>query len=64
MRGVVWHASHCLCGLQAAGRYWAGHRWYVVGRLGLEDAARHLGRSSIETTRVYAKWADTSQQCT
>ena len=24
----------------------------------LEMAARHLGHSSIETTRVYAKWSD------
>ena len=24
----------------------------------LEYAARHLGHSSIETTRVYAKWGD------
>jgi len=25
----------------------------------LEDAARHLGHSNLETARVYAKWADT-----
>lgn len=39
-------------------RHYAGTR--IAGTLGLEDAARHLGHSSIETTRVYAKWADTS----
>lgn len=39
-------------------RHYAGTR--IAGALGLEDAARHLGHSSIETTRVYAKWADTS----
>ena len=39
-------------------RHYAGTR--IAGALGLEDAARHLGHSSIETTRVYAKWADAS----
>lgn len=39
-------------------RHYAGTK--IAGTLGLEDAARHLGHSSIETTRVYAKWADTS----
>lgn len=39
-------------------RHYAGTR--IAGALGLEDAARHLGHSSIETTRVYAKWAETS----
>lgn len=39
-------------------RHYAGTK--IAGSLGLEDAARHLGHSSIETTRVYAKWADTS----
>lgn len=38
-------------------RHYAGTR--LVAQTGkLEDAARHLGHSSIETTRVYAKWAD------
>lgn len=39
-------------------RHYAGTR--LAGTLGLENAARHLGHSSIETTRVYAKWADTA----
>lgn len=39
-------------------RHYVGTK--IAGTLGLEDAARHLGHSSIETTRVYAKWADTS----
>lgn len=39
-------------------RHYAGTR--IAGTLGLEDAARHLGHSSIETTRIYAKWADAS----
>lgn len=39
-------------------RHYAGTK--IAATLGLEDAARHLGHSSIETTRVYAKWADTS----
>ena len=51
-----------LAGVKSKGfhafRHYAGTR--IAGALGLEDAARHLGHSSIETTRVYAKWADTS----
>lgn len=38
-------------------RHYAGTR--LVRQTGsLEHAARHLGHSSIETTRVYAKWSD------
>ena len=38
-------------------RHYAGTR--IVKQTGnLEYAARHLGHSSIETTRVYAKWSD------
>ena len=38
-------------------RHYAGTR--LVGQTGsLEHAARHLGHSSIETTRIYAKWND------
>lgn len=52
----------CLAGVGNKGfhafRHYAGTK--IAGSLGLEDAARHLGHSSIETTRVYAKWADTS----
>lgn len=39
-------------------RHYAGTK--LVSALSLEDAARHLGHASIETTRVYAKWADTA----
>lgn len=45
-------------------RGWHAFRHYAGTRLAahttLENAARHLGHSSIETTRVYAKWADRS----
>jgi len=30
----------------------------------LEEAARHLGHASIETTRVYAKWSNTRLRAT
>ncbi|WP_026299011.1 tyrosine-type recombinase/integrase [Deinococcus aquatilis] len=44
-------------------RGWHAFRHYAGTRLvrqtgSLEYAARHLGHSSIETTRVYAKWSD------
>jgi len=46
-RYLGWHAF----------RHYAGTR--IVKQTGnLEYAARHLGHSSIETTRVYAKWSD------
>lgn len=38
-------------------RHYAGTRLVRQGR-SLDEAARHLGHASIETTRVYAKWAD------
>lgn len=48
--GVTYRAFHAF-------RHYAGTRLYrQTGRL--EDAARHLGHASIETTRIYAKWAD------
>lgn len=37
-------------------RHYAGTK--LAATLGLENVARHLGHASIETTRVYAKWAD------
>lgn len=44
-------------------RHAAGTR--VVHETGsLEEAARHLGHASIETTRVYAKWSNTRLQAT
>ncbi len=44
-------------------RGWHAFRHYAGTKLvrqtgNLEHAARHLGHSSIETTRVYAKWSD------
>ncbi|WP_412030377.1 tyrosine-type recombinase/integrase [Deinococcus yunweiensis] len=48
--GVTYRAFHSF-------RHHAGTKLYrQTGRL--EDAARHLGHSTIETTRIYAKWAD------
>ncbi|BBN97239.1 site-specific recombinase XerC [Deinococcus grandis] len=38
-------------------RHYAGTRLVREGH-SLDDAAHHLGHSSIETTRVYAKWSD------
>lgn len=47
VRYLGWHAM----------RHYAGTR--LTRQTGnLEYAARHLGHASIETTRVYAKWAD------
>ncbi|MEM6427659.1 MAG: site-specific integrase [Deinococcota bacterium] len=40
-------------------RHYAGTRLYAETN-GLEHVARHLGHSSIETTRVYAKWSDST----
>lgn len=49
--GVTYKGWHAL-------RHYAGTR--AAAQLGLENAAQHLGHASIETTRVYAKWADTA----
>lgn len=38
-------------------RHYAGTRLVHEGH-SLDAAARHLGHASIETTRIYAKWAD------
>ncbi len=38
-------------------RHYAGTR-LMQQTNSLEDVARHLGHSSIETARVYAKWSD------
>jgi len=38
-------------------RHYAGTRLVREGH-SLDEAARHLGHASIETTRVYAKWSD------
>ena len=48
--GVTYRGWHAF-------RHYAGTK--LVAQTGsLEHAARHLGHSSIETTRVYAKWSD------
>jgi integrase/recombinase XerC len=39
-------------------RHYAGTRITKEHHGDLEPAARHLGHSSLETTRVYAKWSD------
>jgi integrase/recombinase XerC len=49
--GVAYRGVHAL-------RHAAGTRLVREGG-SLEDAARHLGHSNLETARVYAKWADT-----
>jgi integrase/recombinase XerC len=49
--GVTYRGVHAL-------RHAAGTRLVREGGT-LEDAARHLGHSNLETARVYAKWADT-----
>ncbi len=38
-------------------RHSAGARLYAETS-GLESTARHLGHSTLETARVYAKWSD------
>ncbi len=44
-------------------RHFAGTR-VVRETQSLEEAARHLGHASIETTRAYAKWSDTRLKAT
>jgi integrase/recombinase XerC len=48
--GVPYRGLHAL-------RHYAGTRLVREGGT-LEDAARHLGHSNLETARIYAKWAD------
>ncbi len=56
LRIIADHAGTRYLGWHAF-RHYAGTR--IVKQTGnLEYAARHLGHSSIETTRVYAKWSD------
>jgi len=51
--GVEYRSVHSL-------RHTAG-TWLVgEGEGSLEDAARQLGHSSIETTRIYIAWSDQS----
>lgn len=56
LRGLCGRSSTPYRGWHAF-RHYAGTR--LVSQTGnLENAARHLGHASIETTRVYAKWSD------
>lgn len=48
--GVPYLGTHAL-------RHTAGTRLYKATH-NLEDVARHLGHSGLETTRIYAKWDD------
>jgi integrase len=48
--GVPYKGVHAL-------RHYAGTR-LMQQTQNLEHIARHLGHSSIETSRIYAKWSD------
>ena len=48
--GVTYRAVHAL-------RHYSGTKLYRAGS-DLEAVARHLGHSTLETTRIYAKWSD------
>lgn len=48
--GVPYRAVHAL-------RHYSGTKLYRAGS-DLEAVARHLGHSTLETTRIYAKWSD------
>ncbi|WP_407543516.1 tyrosine-type recombinase/integrase (plasmid) [Deinococcus radiomollis] len=50
--GVPYRAVHAL-------RHYSGTKLYRVSH-DLEAVARHLGHSTLETTRIYAKWSDES----
>ena len=50
--GVTYRAVHAL-------RHYSGTKLYRVSS-DLEAVARHLGHSTLETTRIYAKWSDES----
>jgi site-specific recombinase XerD len=50
--GVTYRAVHAL-------RHYSGTRLYRASN-DLEAVARHLGHSTLETTRIYAKWSDES----
>jgi integrase/recombinase XerC len=56
MRMLCARAGVPYLGLHAL-RHYAGTRLVREGGT-LEDAARHLGHSNLETARAYAKWAD------
>jgi len=66
----AWHRLNLVCaraGVEPRGvhslRHAAGTR-VVQETQSLEEAARHLGHASIETTRVYAKWSNTRLRAT
>ncbi|MFK7603809.1 tyrosine-type recombinase/integrase [Deinococcus sp. SM5_A1] len=48
--GVPYRGHHAL-------RHYAGTRLTQEGA-SLDDVARHLGHSALETARIYAKWSD------
>ena len=50
LTGVEYKGVHAL-------RHYAGTRLYAETG-DLEDAARHLRHSNLDTTRAYAKWSD------
>jgi integrase len=50
--GVPYRAVHAL-------RHYSGTKLYRISH-DLEAVARHLGHSTLETTRIYAKWSDES----
>lgn len=50
--GVAYRGYHAL-------RHYAGTRLTLEGA-SLDDVARHLGHSVLETARIYAKWSDDS----
>jgi integrase/recombinase XerC len=56
LRLLCTRASVAYRGLHAL-RHYAGTRLVREGGT-LEDAARHLGHSNLETARIYVKWAD------
>ncbi len=66
----AWRRLNLVCaraGVEPRGvhslRHAAGTR-VVQETQSLEEAARHLGHASIETTRVYAKWSNTRLRAT
>ena len=66
----AWRRLNLVCdraGVERRGvhslRHAAGTR-VVQETQSLEEAARHLGHASIETTRVYAKWSNTRLKAT
>ena len=58
--GIIMAASHDFTYRAVhALRHYSGTKLYRAGS-DLEAVARHLGHSTLETTRIYAKWSDES----